>query len=76
MCPQDSVCVCSSSVELTRHLKTECELLPVQWGETVEFMQLMRGHLNLTLLPIYGQSVISFLFRPSLAPLTLEVLGS
>ena len=39
-------------MELTRHLKTECELLPIQCEETVEFLQLMCGHLNLTLLLI------------------------
>ena len=35
-----------------------CELVPVQCGKTVKFLQLMCGHLILTLLSIDGNSLL------------------
>ena len=67
---QCSGCVCSyvslrwssvsyrrSFLELTRPLKTKCELMPVQCWETVEFLQLTCSHLNPTLWPNDGDSL-------------------
>ena len=51
------MCFFSSCVELTRPHRMECELLTVQCRGTVEFLQLMCGHLNLTLLLIYDGSL-------------------